>query len=49
VGPRDGLDVCGKTRPHRDSIPGENLEFEEAEKIRSIIEIFESRLLGEVD
>jgi hypothetical protein len=22
VGPRAGLDVCGKSRPHRDSIPG---------------------------
>ena len=21
VGPRNGLDVCGKSRPHRDSIP----------------------------
>jgi len=21
VGPRDGLDRCGKCRPHRDSIP----------------------------
>jgi hypothetical protein len=21
VGPRDGLDGCGKSRPHRDSIP----------------------------
>ena len=22
VGPRTGLDGCGKSRPHRDSIPG---------------------------
>jgi hypothetical protein len=22
VGPRAGLDGCGKSRPHRDSIPG---------------------------
>jgi hypothetical protein len=22
VGPRDGLDRCGKSRPHQDSIPG---------------------------
>jgi hypothetical protein len=22
VGPRAGLDRCGKSRPHRDSIPG---------------------------
>jgi len=22
VGPRAGLDACGKSRPHRDSIPG---------------------------
>jgi len=22
VGPRDGLDGCGKSRPRRDSIPG---------------------------
>jgi hypothetical protein len=24
VGPRAGLDRCGKSRPHRDSIPGPN-------------------------
>ena len=24
VGPRAGLDGCGKSRPHRDSIPGQS-------------------------
>jgi hypothetical protein len=25
VGPRAGLDGCGKSRPHRDSIPGRSM------------------------
>ena len=25
VGPRAGLDGCGKSRPHRDSIPGPSI------------------------
>jgi hypothetical protein len=25
VGPRAGVDTCGKSRPHRDSIPGQSL------------------------
>jgi hypothetical protein len=27
VGPRAGLDGCGKSRPHRDSIPGPSSRY----------------------
>jgi hypothetical protein len=27
VGPRAGLDGCGKSRPHRDSIPGPSSQY----------------------
>jgi len=33
VGPRDGLDGCGKSRPHRDSIP------EPSRSVRSVVAI----------
>jgi hypothetical protein len=27
VGPRAGLDVCGKSRPHQDLIPGPSIPY----------------------
>jgi hypothetical protein len=35
VGPRTGLSGCGKCQPHRDSIPGENLNNDKTKKFQA--------------
>jgi len=34
VGPRAGLEECGKSRPHRDSIPGPPIRSESIYRLR---------------